>query len=148
METKEIIKHLDKYWDMVIESMHESAPEDKDIPTKSGVVEDSLHHLYESHRKRLKELFEGLDKPTKVTEKELDNPVGKTNAKLKTFNLYEHSLVVPFHEVRKEAIKHMKECLKKQKNPLKAWMYSLDIKEEDLKNKEWKMDDGKGVENE
>ena len=36
-------------------------------------------------------------------------------------------------QLRELAIKHMKECLRKRKNPLNAWMKSLDIKPEDLK---------------
>ena len=35
--------------------------------------------------------------------------------------------------LKQEAIKHIKEALRKRKNVFNAWMYSMDITEDDLK---------------
>ncbi len=66
MKREEILSAINKFWDLAIQSMHETSPMDKGLPTTSGRVEDSLHELYNKHRENQLELFEGL---LKVGEK-------------------------------------------------------------------------------
>ena len=60
MNKKEILIAINNFWDLAIQSMHETSPEDRNLPTTSGQVEDALHTLYNKHRENQLELFEGL----------------------------------------------------------------------------------------
>ena len=57
MEIKEILKHIEKYWDIAIDSLHKTSPKDKNLQTTSGQVEEQMHILYNKHKENLKELF-------------------------------------------------------------------------------------------
>ena len=62
MKKKEIKNTINKFWNLAIKSMHETSPENRNLPTTSGQVEDALDTLYNEHRKNQLELFEGLFK--------------------------------------------------------------------------------------
>lgn len=70
MNIKKINIIIDKYWDMAIKSLHDTAPRDKDLTTTSGKVEDNIHNLYEKHRKYLKELFGEEENEDEIKNKE------------------------------------------------------------------------------
>lgn len=61
MEIKEILRHINKYWDTAIKSLHNTAPKDKNLSTTSGNVEKNMHILYNKHRANLIELFSELE---------------------------------------------------------------------------------------
>lgn len=60
MNTKEILRHIDKYWDIAIKSLNETSPKDKTLIITSGKVQERLNVLYNRHRENLKDLFETL----------------------------------------------------------------------------------------
>jgi hypothetical protein len=57
METEEILRHIEKYWDLAIENLHRTAPKDKNLPTTSGQIEEQMDNLYKKHKENLKEIF-------------------------------------------------------------------------------------------
>ena len=57
METEEILRHIEKYWNIAIDSLHKTSPKDKNLPTTSGKVEEQMHILYNKHKENLKEIF-------------------------------------------------------------------------------------------
>ena len=61
MKKEKILKHIDKYWNMAIESLHNTSPKNKELPTTSGKVEENLEYLYNKHREHQKELFNNLN---------------------------------------------------------------------------------------
>ena len=61
MEKKEILRHMDKYWDIVNQSLHENAPKNKELQITWGEIEKRMHILNNNHREHLKELFSQLD---------------------------------------------------------------------------------------
>ncbi len=73
----------------------------------------------------------------KTTLKDIGlQPILKTLKDLHTeAGRFEDSDVDDFKVViREEAIKHIVDCLKKQKNPFEAWKHSMNITSEDLAN--------------